>query len=158
RGGESAPQAHRGRADARHRGPHGGARKKMVTPVSKRRAASVMTDEFRRSQTRSCVLVGLGRSTWRYKSRRPADEEIRAKLCELAQKRTRFGYRRLAIFLRREGHVVNHKKVFRLYRAEGLTLPRKRRKKALGMRQVPQLLVWLLRNSSVMTLAALRFE
>ena len=111
----------------------------MVTPVSKRRAASVMTEEFRRSQTRSCSLVGLGRSTWRYKSRRPADEEIRTKLRELAQKRTRFGYRRLAIFLRREGHVVNHKKVFRLYRAEGLTLPRKRRKKPLCMRQAPLL-------------------
>ena len=83
----------------------------MVTPASKRRAASVMIEEFRKSQTRSCTLVGLGRSTWRYKSRRPADEEIRAKLRELAQKRTRFGYRRLAIFLRREGHVVNHKKV-----------------------------------------------
>ena len=54
---------------------------------------------------------------------------------ELAQKRTRFGYRRLAIFLRREGHVVNHKKVFRLYRSEGLTLPRKRGKKPLGMRE-----------------------
>jgi len=107
----------------------------MVTPTVKRKAASVMTGEFRRSQTRSCNLVGLGRSTWRYKSRRPADEEVRQKLRELAQKRTRFGYRRLAIFLRREGHVVNHKKVFRLYRAEGLTLPRKRRKKPLGMRQ-----------------------
>ena len=107
----------------------------MVTPTVKRKAASVMTGEFRRSQTRSCNLVGLGRSTWRYKSRRPAYEEVRQKLRELAQKRTRFGYRRLAIFLRREGHVVNHKKVFRLYRAEGLTLPRKRRKKPLGMRQ-----------------------
>ena len=92
----------------------------MVTPTVKRKAASVMTEEFRRSQTRSCNLVGLGRSTWRYKSRRPADEEVRLKLRELALKRTRFGYRRLAIFLRREGHVVNHKKVFRLYRAEGL--------------------------------------
>jgi len=59
------------------------------------------------------------------------------KLRELAQKRTRFGYRRLAIFLRREGHVVNHKKVFRLYRAEGLTLPRERPKKPMGMRQAP---------------------
>ena len=109
----------------------------MVTPAVKRKAASVMTEEFRRSQARSCGLVGLGRSTWRYRSRRPADEEIRTKLRELAQRRTRFGYRRLAIFLRREGHVVNHKKVFRLYRSEGLTLPRKRRKKPLGMRQAP---------------------
>ena len=109
----------------------------MVTPASKRRAASVMTEGFRRSQMRSCSLVGLGRSTWRYKSRRPAEDEVRMKLRELAQKRTRFGYRRLAIFLRREGHVVNHKKVFRLYRAEGLTLPRKRPKKPMGMRQAP---------------------
>lgn len=96
-----------------------------------------MKEEFRRSQTRSCNLVGLGRSTFRYKSRRPPDEEVRQKLRELALKRTRFGYRRLAIFLRREGHVVNHKKVFRLYRAEGLILPRKRRKKPLGLRQAP---------------------
>jgi hypothetical protein len=36
----------------------------------------------------------LGRSTWRYKSRLPADEEVRTKLRELALKRTRFGYGR----------------------------------------------------------------
>jgi PEGA domain. len=49
-----------------------------MTPTVKRKAASVMTEEFRRSQTRSCNLVGLGRSIWRHKSRRPADEEDQA--------------------------------------------------------------------------------
>jgi putative transposase len=53
----------------------------------------------------------------------------------LAPERRRFGYRRLLIFLRREGFVVNHKRLFRLYREERL-MARKRggRRRALGTR------------------------
>jgi len=56
-------------------------------------------------------------------------------LRELASERRRFGYRRLLILLRREGFEVNHKRLFRLYREERLTV-RKRggRKRALGTR------------------------
>ncbi len=87
------------------------------------------------SQRLACSLVGLDRKTYRYASRRPADEAIRKRLRELASERRRFGYRRLHILLRREGIEVNHKKLYRLYKEERLTV-RKRggRKRALGTR------------------------
>ena len=54
----------------------------------------------------------------------------------MAGERRRFGYRRLGILLQREGFVVNHKKLFRLYREEGLAVRRRRgRKRALGTRK-----------------------
>jgi putative transposase len=65
----------------------------------------------------------------------PDDPALRERLRALAQERRRFGYRRLLIFLRREGFIVNHKRLFRIYREERLMV-RKRgaRKRALGTR------------------------
>jgi putative transposase len=60
---------------------------------------------------------------------------LRDKLTQLAHEKTRYGYRRLAILLRREGQVVNHKRVFRLYRAAGLSVKRKNRKRLIRMGQ-----------------------
>jgi putative transposase len=73
--------------------------------------------------------------TVRYRSRRPDDPALRERLRALARERRRFGYRRLLIFLHREGFVVNHKRLFRIYREERL-MARKRggRKRALGVR------------------------
>jgi putative transposase len=73
--------------------------------------------------------------TVRYRSRRPDDARLRDRLVALARERRRFGYRRLLIFLRREGFAVNHKRLFRMYREERLMV-RKRggRKRALGSR------------------------
>jgi putative transposase len=51
------------------------------------------------------------------------------KLTELAQEQPRYGYRRLEVLLRREGQVVNHKRVFRIYQAAGLSVKRKKRKR-----------------------------
>jgi putative transposase len=60
---------------------------------------------------------------------------LRGRLRELAAEQRRFGYRRLHILLRAEGHVLNRKKTQRLYRKEGLTVrKRKGRKRATGMR------------------------
>jgi len=109
----------------------------VVTPAAKRKAARVMVTEFRRSEAQSCRLVGLGRSSYRYQARREVDKELRERIRDLAQSRPRFGYRRLGIFLRREGHRINHKRLFRLYRAEGLALPRKRAKRRLWQRPQP---------------------
>ena len=85
------------------------------------------------SQRRACSLVGLDRKSFRYVSCRPDDAVIRRRLRELASERRRFGYRRLHILLRREGIELNHKKLYRLYKEERLTV-RKRggRKRALG--------------------------
>jgi len=111
----------------------------MVTPASRRTAAGVMITEFRRSQRRACALTQLGRSTCRYRFRRPADDEFRQKLRAIALQRPAFGYRRLAYFLRKNGLRFNHKKLLRVYRSEGLGLPRKRPRKRLWQRPRPLL-------------------
>lgn len=60
---------------------------RKVTPASKRRAASVMVTDFRGGPYGSCRLVALQRSTYRYRSRRRGDDELREKLRELAHRR-----------------------------------------------------------------------
>jgi putative transposase len=87
------------------------------------------------SQRRACGLAGISPRVYRYCSTRPDDGAIRQRLRELASERRRFGYRRLHILLKREGVALNHKKLYRLYKEEKLTV-RKRggRKRALGTR------------------------
>jgi putative transposase len=87
------------------------------------------------SQRRACALIGIAPKTYRYVTSRGDDGEFRERLRRLAAKRRRFGYRRLHILLRREGIKLNHKKLFRIYREERLTVRRRGgRKRALGMR------------------------
>jgi putative transposase len=87
------------------------------------------------SQRHACDLVGLDPKTYRYAPRRSDDGVVRARLKALANERRRFGYRRLHILLRREGVMLNHKKLFRLYREERLSVRRRSgRKRALGTR------------------------
>jgi len=61
---------------------------------------------------------------------------VRGRLKELAQERPRFGYRRLGVLLRREGHPVNLKRVLRLYREEGLKLRATKRKRIASSQRV----------------------
>ena len=62
--------------------------------------------------------------------------ELRQRLCTLAAERRRFGYRRLWVLLRREGFGVNHKRVYRLYREEGLAVWRRERKRMASVARV----------------------
>jgi putative transposase len=87
------------------------------------------------SQRRACRLAGIDHSTLRYQPRRADDAALRQRLRELAQERRRFGYRRLGWLLAREGHTMNSKKLYRLYREEKLMVRRRGgRKRALGTR------------------------
>lgn len=87
------------------------------------------------SERRASRLIQADRKTVRYRSRRPTDEDLRSRLRELAAEQRRFGYRRLHVLLRGEGHVLNRKKTQRLYREEGLMVrKRKGRKRATGSR------------------------
>jgi putative transposase len=87
------------------------------------------------SERRACRLIGMDRSSFRRGDGAEADAELRDRLRALAAERRRFGYRRLAWLLRREGAAVNLKKVYRLYREEGLAVRRRRaRRRALGER------------------------
>ena len=86
--------------------------------------------EYRVSERHACRLMELARSTHRYRSRRAEqDAGLRARLRELAAKRMRFGYRRLTAMLGREGVEVNHKRVYRLYREEGLAMRIRQRRR-----------------------------
>jgi putative transposase len=100
-----------------------------VKPAQKRAAAQFFRAGFRISERRACRLVGVARSSYRYRSQAADQTALRLRLRDLAATRVRYGYRRLHILLRREGWRVNHKRVYRLYREEGLGIRVKRRKK-----------------------------
>jgi putative transposase len=114
----------------------------MVTPAVKRLAVAHAVEIFSVSQRRACTVIGMDRSSVRYRHRRPDDAAIRERLRELAAARRRFGYRRLHVLLKREGTLMNHKKLRRLYSEERLQVRRRGgRKKALGTRSpmtIPQ--------------------
>lgn len=80
------------------------------------------------SERTACRLLKLARSSYRYKARN-TNQNIIERLKELAKKYPRFGSPRLGALLRREGTVINHKKVARLCRLAGLTLKLKRKKR-----------------------------
>ena len=82
------------------------------------------------SERHACRLLGLGRSTHRYRARKAErDAGRRRRLKELAAKRMRFGYRRLTVMLVGEGMAANPKRVDRLYREEGLTMRFRQRRR-----------------------------
>lgn len=95
--------------------------------------------KFARAERRACRLLGLGRSTCRYESKRRDDMALRQKIRAIAQARPRFGYRRILVMLKREGLRIGSERLRRLYREEGLSLrmrPKRRRKLASYLRIV----------------------
>ncbi len=108
----------------------------MVTPVARREAAAYLRSAHGMSERRACRVLKVDRASVRYEAARPDDAALRDRLKALAAERRRFGYRRLHVLLRREGHAVNRKRVQRLYREEKLTVRRRGgRKRALGERR-----------------------
>ncbi len=90
------------------------------------------------SERRACRFLGCQRSSQRYRGHREQPLGLRERLTELAALRPRWGYRRLWVLLRREGYAVNWKRVYRLYRAAGLAVKRRRRKRvAIARRPLP---------------------
>lgn len=108
----------------------------MVTPAAKRQAVAHLCKEHEVSQRRACCVLGVDRSSVRYRSVRPDDAALRNAMKAVAAERRRFGYRRVHVMLQRQGWQVNQKKLRRLYREEKLQV-RKRggRKRAMGTRR-----------------------
>ena len=107
----------------------------MGTPAAKRQAVAHLVASHEMSERRACRVIGCCRMTMRYEVVRQDDPVLRERLKDLAKARRRFGYRRLHVFLRREGHEVNHKRLFRIYREEQLHVRRRGgRKRAMGTR------------------------
>jgi putative transposase len=107
-----------------------------VKPAQKRAVAHYFRTGFRVSERRACRLAGVARSSYRYRSQATDQTALRLRLRDLAATRVRYGYRRLHVLLRREGWRVNHKRVYRLYREEGLGIRVKRRKKLASAARV----------------------
>jgi putative transposase len=107
----------------------------MVGPVAKREAVAHLRNVLQMSERRACLLVSADRKMVRYRSRRPPDVELRTRLRDLANRRRRFGYRRLFILLRDQGEPSGINRIYRIYREEGLTVrKRKARRRAIGTR------------------------
>lgn len=81
------------------------------------------------SERRASGLMKMNRSSVRYRSHKDSQEALRRRLRELAGSRVRYGYRRLAVLLQREGWPVNAKRIYRLYCEEGLSVRSQPRKK-----------------------------
>src|SRR5262249_47078800 len=112
---------------------------KRLTTVAARRAAvaEARARHAGLSERHACALVGCPLASQRYRSCRPEQAELRSRLHALAIERVRWGYRRLHLLLKREGRAVNVKRVYRLYREEGLAV-RRRRRKRVAVPRAPQ--------------------
>ena len=109
----------------------------MVGPIARREVVGWLQTRGT-SLRRACRVIGLSTATWRYQRRTSAtNSAVLARLQAHAAVRARFGYRRLHILLKRDGFVVNHKRVHRIYRAAGLQVRRRRRKRLTRMDRVP---------------------
>jgi putative transposase len=102
----------------------------MVSPLARRSAVKYLVKQSRSSQRRACAVVRIPRSLVRYIVRRRKDEaELIRKIHKLAIRHSRYGYRRITVLLQREGIRINKKRVHRIWKSEGLGLPRKRPKR-----------------------------
>jgi putative transposase len=107
----------------------------MVTPAVRRGAVTYLCAAHEASQRRACEVLSVSRRRVGYRSCKD-DDVLRERLRALAGERRRFGYKRLAILLKREGHHHNLKKIYRVYKEEGLSVKRRKgRKRAIGTRQ-----------------------
>lgn len=99
----------------------------MVTPRQRRRAVDHLVTGRGLSQRHACRLVGLHRSSARYQRRLRRDEsETVALVRSYAEAQPMYGYRIIAALLRQDGHLINRKRVYRIWRQEGLQLPRRK--------------------------------
>jgi putative transposase len=85
------------------------------------------------SQRRACTLIGVGRSALRYRSvKAEKDAPVLARMAALSAQYPRYGYRRVAIFLGRDGHRMSFGRAHRLWRKARLQVPRRRPRKRIA--------------------------
>jgi putative transposase len=101
----------------------------MVKPAARREVVGYLKQAFGMSERRACGVAAICRATHRYRVRRREPAQLRATLLGLAREKPKYGYRFLHRILRRRGFTVNHKRIYRMYREEGLALRRHRRRR-----------------------------
>jgi hypothetical protein len=101
-----------------------------VSPAKKRRAAAGIQDQLKVSERRVCRVLEQSRSTQRRTPIKRTDENaLREQITALACAYGRYGYRRITGLLRNDGWQVNHKRVARIWRQEGLKVPQRQPKR-----------------------------
>jgi len=104
----------------------------MVSVPARRSQVAYATDKGL-SQRRACTLIGVGRSALRYRSVKiEKDGPALARMAELSAQYPRYGYRRIAIFLDRDGHKMSFGRAHRLWQRAKLQVPRKRPRKRIA--------------------------
>ena len=105
-------------------------RKKVVSPAHRRTLAQQAVKAGLCSQRAACRILRVARSTYGYQGRAPTtrEEQLRKRLLALSAEEPRYGYRRIAALLRREGWQVGKRHIQRLRRDEGLRVPPTKRK------------------------------
>ncbi|MQB56275.1 transposase, partial [Rahnella sp. RcJ3] len=78
------------------------------------------------SERQICFALRLSRSSFRYRSVAADDSALRLRIREITETRVHYGYRRVHVMLRREDWRDNHKRIYRLYSEQGLSLRLKR--------------------------------
>src|SRR5665213_415774 len=134
--GERDLEAAVGRGGAGEGGAEGDLPGKLLSPARRRAAVHHLMDTMGVSERFACRVTGQNRGIQRHEvlDQSPADPDaaLRSWLCGYAKKHPRWGFRRAYHDARGQGWTVNHKKVQRLWREEGLRVPQRRRRKSLG--------------------------
>ena len=101
-----------------------------MSPYKKKAAVQYAVEKYEVTQGQACRALSVNRNTVRYEPvKRPDEDEVRGKIIELASNYGRVGYRMVTDMLRNQGIRINHKRVERIWREEGLKLPRKQQKR-----------------------------
>ena len=103
---------------------------KLLSPERRRRCVVQVRQRLGVSERKACRVLGQARSTQRRIPKRSEDEEVlREDVVKVARRFGRYGYRMVTGMLRTEGWAVNHKRVERIWRQEGLKVPSKQPKR-----------------------------
>ena len=108
-----------------------------MKPSRKRELASDLMQRYGANMRKACAVVQLSRVVYLYQSTARDSTALVMRMKEITQTRVHYGYRRVHVMLKREGFKDNHKRVYRLYSEQGLSLRHKRpkRNKAAQLRQ-----------------------
>ena len=99
---------------------------KILKPPRRRPVVQYLCGGYRIGERRACGVSQLHRGTYRYRSHKNPQIELRMRMREIATVRVRYGYRKILVLLWREGWAVGKTMISRLYREEGLALGRKK--------------------------------
>ena len=102
----------------------------MISPDRRREAVEHVQQVLEVSERRACRVIGQPRGTQRYEKRWAEDEaQLREQIVSLTSRFGRYSYRRVTALLQEEGWQVNHERVERIWREEGLKVPQKKPKR-----------------------------